>query len=135
MEKLTVVSTAAALPNVTVPGPLTRVQVVVTAAGGFGSPSSVTVPSSVATPGKVIVWSGPALTDGAWLAALTVIVISSAAVKRAVARGQPQHIRARGREARGRVDSGGIAERHRAGTADLVQVVVTGPADWATRHR
>ena len=67
-EKLAVVSTAAALPNVTVPGPLTSVQVVVTVAGGFGKPSSVTVPSSVAAAGKVIVWSGPALTTGAWLA-------------------------------------------------------------------
>ena len=58
------VSTVAALPNVTVPGPLTFVQVVVTAPGGFGRPSSVTVPSSVAVAGKVIVWSGPALTTG-----------------------------------------------------------------------
>ncbi len=64
-EKLAVVSTAAALPNVTVPGPLTCVQAVVTVAGGVGNPSSVTVPSSVATAGRVIVWSGPALTTGA----------------------------------------------------------------------
>ncbi len=55
VEKLAVVSTALASPKVTVPGPLTWLQVVVTAPGGFGSPSSLTVPSSVAEAGKVIV--------------------------------------------------------------------------------
>ena len=39
------VSTALALPKVTVPGPLTLLQVAVVAAGGLGRPSSVTVPS------------------------------------------------------------------------------------------
>ena len=54
-EKLALVSTAFAFPKVTVPGPLTFDHVVVTAAGGFGSPSSVTVPSSDALAGNVIV--------------------------------------------------------------------------------
>jgi hypothetical protein len=54
-EKVAVVSTAFALPNVTVPSPLTLVQVVVTLAGGFGSRSSVTVPSRLAEAGSVMV--------------------------------------------------------------------------------
>jgi hypothetical protein len=53
-------------PNVTVPGPLTILHVVVNAPGGFGSPSSVAVPFSAAVFGRVIVWSVPALTVGAW---------------------------------------------------------------------
>ena len=52
--KLAVVSTALVSVKVTVPGPLTRDQVVVSA-GGLGSPSSVTVPSRVASPGRVMV--------------------------------------------------------------------------------
>jgi hypothetical protein len=52
-EKVAVVSTAFALPNVTLPSPLTMVQVVVTLAGGFGSRSSVTVPSKFAEAGNV----------------------------------------------------------------------------------
>src|SRR5687768_4770215 len=50
-EKVAVVSTADALSNVTVPGPLTNVHSVATAPGGFGSPSSVTVPSRAADDG------------------------------------------------------------------------------------
>ena len=64
----------------TVPGPLTLDQVVVTVAGGFGFPSSVTVPFRLAVAGKVMVWSGPALTTGAVLGAvLTVMTMSSLA--------------------------------------------------------
>ncbi len=70
-EKLAVVSTALASPKVTVPGPLTWLQVVVTAPGGSGSPSSVTVPSRAALSGKVIVWSDPAFTLGVWLGGST----------------------------------------------------------------
>ena len=65
-EKLAVVSTAVALAKVTVPGPLTWLHVVLIAPGGLGSPSSVTVPSRVADAGRVIVWSAPAFTEGAW---------------------------------------------------------------------
>ena len=44
-EKSAVVATAEASPNVTVPGPLTLDQRVVTAPGGVGWPSSDTVPA------------------------------------------------------------------------------------------
>src|SRR6266536_1917088 len=54
------------LAKVTVPGPLSVDQVVVTA-GGLGKPSSVTTPLSVALPGRVMIWSGPASTAGARL--------------------------------------------------------------------
>ena len=53
--KLACVSTAFAPWNVTGPGPLTTPHVVVTAPGGFGRPSSLTVPSSTALAGSVIV--------------------------------------------------------------------------------
>src|SRR5512132_4587350 len=79
-EKLAVVSTALALPKATVPGPLTLLHVVVTAPGGLGRPSSVTVPSRVAEAGSVIVSSAPALTTGAWFCGMTVIVTSSLAL-------------------------------------------------------
>ncbi len=79
-EKLAVVSTNAALPKVTVPGPPIWVHVVVTVAGGLGKPSSVTVPSSTAFAGSAIVWSTPALTTGAWFAGCTVTVTSSNAL-------------------------------------------------------
>ena len=46
MENVAVVESAAALPNVTVPGPLTLLQVVVTPVPG--TPSSVAVPASEA---------------------------------------------------------------------------------------
>jgi hypothetical protein len=54
-ENEAVVLGAEALPKVTVPGPLTIVQVVVTAPGGFGKPSSVTVPLRLADAGNVII--------------------------------------------------------------------------------
>jgi hypothetical protein len=53
--KLAVVFNALALPNVTVPGPLTVLHVVVNVAGGFGNPSSVAVPFRFAADGSVIV--------------------------------------------------------------------------------
>jgi hypothetical protein len=59
-----VVSTCEALPKLTVPGPLSLLQAVVTLAGGFGLPSSVTVPSSAAPLAMPTVWSGPADTEG-----------------------------------------------------------------------
>jgi hypothetical protein len=52
-ENVAVVSIREALPNVTVPGPLTLDQVVVSTAEG--KPSSVTVASRLARAGKVIV--------------------------------------------------------------------------------
>src|SRR5205823_700838 len=61
-----VVVAALAGAKVTVPGPLVRVQVMVSA-GGAGKPSSVTVPFSVAVDGSVTVRSGPAFTTGGWL--------------------------------------------------------------------
>src|SRR5437763_9294012 len=51
VENVAVVTLALAFANVTVPGPLTFVQVVVTTPGGFGSPSSVTVPFRLALAG------------------------------------------------------------------------------------
>ena len=66
-EKLAVVSTALSSAKVAVPGPLTWLQSVVTLPGGVGRPSSVTVASNVASSGRVIVWSAPASTTGAWL--------------------------------------------------------------------
>src|SRR6185436_15384047 len=68
-EKLAVVLSVAALPKVTVPGPLTLLQVKVSAAGGLGSPSSEAVPARLAVFGRVIVWSIPAFTVGARLLA------------------------------------------------------------------
>ena len=58
-ENDAVVSTADGLPNETVPGPLTVVQVVVTAPVR-GRPSSVTVPSRLAEAGRTSEASGPA---------------------------------------------------------------------------
>lgn len=49
VEKEAVVAGAAALPKVTVPGPFTLLHVTVTAPGGFGRPSSVTVPLECGT--------------------------------------------------------------------------------------
>jgi hypothetical protein len=57
-----VVSMAVAFPNVTLPAPLTLVHAVVKAPGGAGFASSVTVPLSAASAGKVAVASLPALT-------------------------------------------------------------------------
>ena len=62
-----------ASPKVTTPGPLILVQAALRV-GGIGRPSSVTDPFSSAWAGNVMLWSGPALTRGAWLP-VTVIVI------------------------------------------------------------
>ena len=67
VEKVAVVSTRLASPNMTVPGPLTLLHTVVTTLGGFGRPSSVTVPSKTAVSGWVIILSNPAYTLGALL--------------------------------------------------------------------
>jgi len=77
VEKLALVSTALASAKVTVPGPDTFDQVVVTAPGGFGRPSSVTVPSRLAFEGRLTPWSGQAFTEGASLCGLTVMTTSS----------------------------------------------------------
>ena len=53
--------------KVTVPGPLTLDHVVLRVPG-LGSPSSVAMPDSVAAPGRVTFWSGPAFTVGGWFA-------------------------------------------------------------------
>jgi hypothetical protein len=53
--KLAVVFAALALPNVTAAGPLNADQDNVSVLGGFGSPSSLAVPASVATAGSVMV--------------------------------------------------------------------------------
>ena len=53
-EKLAVVMSVLTLPNVTVPGPLTLDQVVVTALPA-GKPSSATVPFRLAEAGRVMV--------------------------------------------------------------------------------
>jgi hypothetical protein len=71
----------AAFPNVTVPGPLTTLHAVVTAAGGFGSPSSAALPASDAGPGTTTDWSAPAFTLGAWLAGGVLAPIRVAACK------------------------------------------------------
>ena len=65
--------------NVTVPGPLTRVQRKVMARGGDGFPSSDAEPWRVAVAGSVMTRSGPAFTVGAPFvaAALTVTVTLS----------------------------------------------------------
>ena len=83
-EKVAVVSTAFGLPKVTVPGPLTLLQVGVVAPGGLGRPSSVTVPSRLAEAGSVTVWSAPADTEGGALVCeggFTTTVRSSFAVR------------------------------------------------------
>ena len=53
-----------AFPNVTVPGPVTWLQVVVKLPGGFGSPSSEADPDKFPELGSVMVWSDPAFTLG-----------------------------------------------------------------------
>src|SRR6266508_3951627 len=63
--KLTLVSTLPGLANCApAAGPLTSDQATVTAPGGFGNPSSVTVPSSSAGVPTVVTWSAPSDTDG-----------------------------------------------------------------------
>jgi hypothetical protein len=59
-------STWALGENVTGPGPEATLQVVVTAAGGSGRPSSVTVAAIVRELGRITVRSVPAETTGAW---------------------------------------------------------------------
>jgi len=54
IEKVAVVLSALALPNVTVPGPLTFDHVVVRVPGGFGNPSSKAVPDRFALAGNVM---------------------------------------------------------------------------------
>src|SRR4051812_16984013 len=80
VENVAVVFSALASVKLTVPGPLTFDQVVVSVAGGFGSPSSLALPLNDAPAGRVTVWSNPALTVGGWLVGapgLTVTVTSS----------------------------------------------------------
>ena len=64
---MAVVEDAFAFANATAPGPLTMVHATETDPGGFGTPSSVTVPVSGAPAGSVIVWFTPASTWGGWL--------------------------------------------------------------------
>ena len=64
VSKEAVVDRVEALPNVTVPGPLTLLQLVVTAPGGLGRLSSLAVPARLALAGSVIVASLPAFTVG-----------------------------------------------------------------------
>ena len=82
MEKVALVSTAEAFPKVTVPGPESLLQVVVTVPGGLGSPSSVTVPLREAEDGSVTGGTVPASTMGGRLGTgLTVIVTVSLALR------------------------------------------------------
>jgi hypothetical protein len=74
-EKLAVVSSADALPKVTVPGPETTLHAWVRV-DPAGRPSSVTVPFRLAEPGRTMDWSAPALTLGAWLVGGGVPVIA-----------------------------------------------------------
>src|SRR4030095_9380214 len=59
-------------PNVTEPGPLSLLQVVVTVLP-TGKPSSVTVVQRTAPSGSVIVCPGPATTSGAWFVGVTTL--------------------------------------------------------------
>jgi len=61
-----VVTALVALAKVTLPAPLTLVQLEVGELP-WGSPSSVTEPFKAAPPGSVIVWLAPALTTAGWL--------------------------------------------------------------------
>ena len=63
----------AALPNVTVPGPLNFVHALATVEP-VGRPSSVTTPLSEAPAGKEIVAFVPAFTVGAWLVCTTGVI-------------------------------------------------------------
>ena len=63
--KLALVTAAVGAENVTVPGPLNRVQRKVMAPGGDGFPSSDAEPWRLAVAGSVMIRSGPALTVGA----------------------------------------------------------------------
>ena len=72
--KVAVVDVADGAVNVTVPGPLTRIQLNVTTPGGVGLPSSETVPMSAAVAGSVMVASAPAFTTGCRFATAAAIV-------------------------------------------------------------
>ena len=63
---VTVVTALPSLAKFTLPGPLTLLQPALTELP-CGNPSSLTEPFKAADPGKVIVWSRPALTTGGWL--------------------------------------------------------------------
>ena len=76
MLKEAVVTAAPEFPKMTAPGPLMTLQLKVRV-DPAGSPSSVAEPVNEAAFGKVRVWSGPALTKGAWFARLTVMEMSS----------------------------------------------------------
>ena len=84
--KAALVTAAAGAEKITVPGPLTRVQLKVIAPGGEGFPSSDAEPCRLAVDGSVMIRSGPALTvcplGAAFVAAaLTVTVTVSLALK------------------------------------------------------
>jgi hypothetical protein len=64
-ENVAVVAALDAEPNVTVPGPLTFVQLTVKVLP-LGNPSSLAVPARMAVADRLIVWFGPAFTTGAW---------------------------------------------------------------------
>ena len=72
VEKVTAVLAAFGFTNVTVPGPLTLLQVYVNAPGGLGSPSSVAEPFKL-TLGVDAVRSGPALTTGGLFTVITTV--------------------------------------------------------------
>jgi hypothetical protein len=78
-ENVAVVASAFAFPNVTVPGPLNLLQVVVTLLP-TGNPSSVAVPDKLAPAGNVIVEPVPAFTFGAVFAAgfTTIVTLENA---------------------------------------------------------
>ena len=76
IENVAVVASDAALANVTAPGPLTLLHVVVT--DPRRHPSSVAVPDSDATlTGNVIVWSPPASTTGARLMTPSTVTVTT----------------------------------------------------------
>src|SRR6266550_4115724 len=100
------------LANVTVPGPLTLLQVLLSVLPE-GRPSSLTVPLRLAWAGRVIVWSGPALEVGAWFWNYDDLNIVAAAEFRVVCR-QPQHVGPGFTERRCGHRHSWISERHGA---------------------
>src|SRR5579872_4837767 len=70
VSKVAFVVSAVGAENVTLPGPETTLQAYVNALGGAGSPSSLAVPLRVTPAFREVIWSGPALTVGAWLIGL-----------------------------------------------------------------
>ena len=115
-EKVAVVSTADASANVTVPGPDTTLQVVVTVAGGLGRPSSVAVPSSDAASDSATDASGPASTVGAWFCGRTIDGDGVGGLGFAVVGEELEHVGALCREGGGGVDRRCVGERHRSRT-------------------